>query len=129
MCYGQDMVIERVGVVGCGLMGSGIAEVCARAGLDVVVVDADDACVKAGQHRIEQSLANAVRRGKLEASVGARATEALRYAVDLEELAECDLVIEAIIEAEGAKTALFRRIDDVVSKPDAILATNTSSIP
>jgi 3-hydroxybutyryl-CoA dehydrogenase len=123
------MSIERVGVVGCGLMGSGIAEVCARAGLDVVVVDADEVSVKAGRERIESSLANAVRRGKLDAAAETSAVEALRYSSDLGALAGCQLVVEAVTEAEAVKTALFRSLDEVVEDAAAILASNTSSIP
>ncbi len=123
------MQIERVGVVGCGLMGSGIAEVCARQGLDVVVVDADEAAVKAGRDRIEGSLANAVRRGKLTADAQDRALEALSYATAMETLADRHLVVEAVTENEAMKTALFRSLDEVVEDPAAILASNTSSIP
>jgi 3-hydroxybutyryl-CoA dehydrogenase len=123
------MQIERVGVVGCGLMGSGIAEVSARAGLDVVVVDADEASVKVGRERIETSLANAVRRGKLDGADAARALEGLRFANDLSALADRQLVVEAVTEAEAVKTAIFRGLDEVVEDPQAILASNTSSIP
>ncbi len=123
------MTIERVGVVGCGLMGSGIAEVCARAGLDVIVVDADEASVKAGKERIERSMANAVRRGKLDPADEATALEALRYSSDVGALADRNLGVEASTEAEGAKTALFRSLDEVVEDDGAILASNTSSIP
>lgn len=123
------MRIERVGVVGCGLMGSGIAEVCARAGLDVQVVDADDAAVARGRERIEGSLANAVRRGKLEAADETAALEAMRFSSDVATLGDRQLVIEAVTESEALKTALFRTLDDVVTDPAAILASNTSSIP
>ena len=121
--------IERIGVVGCGLMGSGIAEVLARAGRDVVVVDANDAGIKGGRERIEVSLAAAVRRGKLDSDIEARAHEVIRYSTDLGELTDRQLVIEAITEAEAVKLALFRRLDEVVEDPEAILASNTSSIP
>lgn len=121
--------IQRVGVVGCGLMGSGIAEVCARQGLDVIVVDAGDGAVKAGQERIETSLANAVRRGKLDAEAQQRTLEALSYSTDIEAMADRDLVIEAVTENEAVKTDLFRTLSDVVEDPTAILASNTSSIP
>ncbi|MHB1129070.1 MAG: 3-hydroxyacyl-CoA dehydrogenase NAD-binding domain-containing protein, partial [Ilumatobacteraceae bacterium] len=123
------MQIERVGVVGCGLMGSGIAEVSARAGLNVVVVDASDAAVKAGRERIESSLANAVRRGKLDAESQQRALEALTFSTDMDALADRQLVVEAVTEAEKVKTAIFRSLDDIVEDPEAILASNTSSIP
>ena len=123
------MQIERVGVVGCGLMGSGIAEVCARQGLQVVVVDADDAAVKAGKDRVEASLANAVRRGKLDAEEETKALEALTFISDVSALADRQLVVEAVTENEAVKTAVFRSLDEVVVDPDAILASNTSSIP
>jgi 3-hydroxybutyryl-CoA dehydrogenase len=123
------MRIERVGVVGCGLMGSGIAEVSARAGLDVVVVDADEAGVEAGRSRIESSLAHAVRRGKLDAADETRALEALTFSADFGALADRQLVVEAVTEAEATKTAVFRTLDEVVADKSAILASNTSSIP
>lgn len=123
------MQIERVGVVGCGLMGSGIAEVCARQGLDVVVVDAGEDAVKAGRDRVEGSLANAVRRGKLDADGQQRALEALRFGADLGALADRQLVVEAVTENEAVKTAVFRDLDAIVQDPAAILASNTSSIP
>jgi 3-hydroxybutyryl-CoA dehydrogenase len=110
-------------------MGSGIAEVCARAGLDVVVVDADDVAVKAGRDRIEASLANAVRRGKLDGDARDRALEALTFSADMKALADRQLVVEAVTESEAVKTAVFRSLDDVVEAPEAILASNTSSIP
>lgn len=128
-CRLATVQIERVGVVGCGLMGSGIAEVSARAGLDVVVVDVSDVAVKAGRERIEFSLANAVRRGKLDAESRQRAHEVLTFSVDLSALADRQLVVEAVTEAEKVKTAIFRSLDDIVENPEAILASNTSSIP
>ena len=121
--------IERVGVVGCGLMGSGIAEVSARAGLNVVVVDANDVAVKAGRERIESSLANAVRRGKLETEAKEQTLEALTFSTDMSVLADRQLVVEAVTEAEDIKVAIFRLLDGIVEDPMAILASNTSSIP
>lgn len=123
------MEIKRVGVVGCGLMGSGIAEVCARRGLDVVVIDADDAATKAGQERIEASLATAVRRGKLDVADAERAKESLRYSTDMGALGDRQLVVEAVTEAEAVKTSVLRTLDEVVEAGDAVLASNTSSIP
>ncbi|WP_442938060.1 3-hydroxybutyryl-CoA dehydrogenase [Nocardioides sp. Root614] len=119
--------MERVGVVGCGLMGSGIAEVCARAGKDVVVLESSAAAVEAGRHRLETSLKRAESRGKIESADAVLAR--IRVVEDIETLADRDLVIEAIVEDETAKTDLFRRLDAVVTSPDAILASNTSSIP
>jgi 3-hydroxybutyryl-CoA dehydrogenase len=122
-------LIERVGVVGCGLMGSGIGEVCSRHGLDVVVVDADEVSVKAGRARVEASLANGLRRGKLDADEHERALEAITFVADLGALADRQLIVEAVTEAELIKTSVFRMLDDIVVAEDAILASNTSSIP
>ncbi|MCX6399132.1 MAG: 3-hydroxybutyryl-CoA dehydrogenase [Propionibacteriales bacterium] len=121
------MSIERVGVVGCGLMGSGIAEVCARAGKDVVVLESSAAAVDAGRHRLETSLKRAESRGKIESADAVLAR--IRVVEDIEALADRDFVVEAIVEDEVAKTDLFRKLDAVVTSPDAILASNTSSIP
>ena len=121
------MSIERVGVVGCGLMGAGIAEVCARAGLDVTVVESGDEAADAGRQRLTKSLTRAQERGKLD-----NAQEVLgRIAIgtELGALKDRDLVVEAIVEDEQAKVALFRQLDEIVETPGAILASNTSSIP
>jgi 3-hydroxybutyryl-CoA dehydrogenase len=123
------VVIERVGVVGCGLMGSGIAEVCARQGLEVVVADANDALLAAGRSRLESSLATAVKRGKMTEEQHTRAAGTLSFSTDLAALARVDLVVEAVTEDEAVKTVVFARLDAVVERPDAILASNTSSIP
>jgi 3-hydroxybutyryl-CoA dehydrogenase len=119
--------IKRVGVVGCGLMGSGIAEVCARAGKDVVVAEASQARADAGRARLERSLRRAEERGKVTSA--AEALERVRLVTDLDELADRELVVEAIIEDEQAKVELLARLDQVVSSDDAVLASNTSSIP
>lgn len=119
--------IERVGVVGGGLMGSGIAEVSARAGKDVIVVESSAAAVDAARNRLEASLKRAESRGKIESADAVLAN--IRVVDELTELADRDLVIEAIIEDEQAKTDLFRRLDEIVTSPEAILASNTSSIP
>ena len=121
--------VERVGVVGAGLMGSGIAEVSARAGMDVVVVEATSAAAEAGRARIESSLERAAKAGKLAAEDVAGVLDRLRITADLDQLADRQLVVEAIIEDETAKTNLFESIDKVVTGDDAILASNTSSIP
>lgn len=121
--------ITRVGVVGAGLMGAGIAEVCARAGLDVVVREIDDDAVAAGRVRITRSLDRGVRAGKLSEQERDAALGRLSLTADLGDLADSDLVIEAATENPGVKAALFGDIDRTVKRPDAILATNTSSIP
>ena len=121
--------IERVGVVGCGLMGSGIAEVCARAGLDVVVNEVDADAVAAGRSRVEKSLARAVRNGKLDEAGRDAALERIRLTTDLGDFADRQLVVEAVAENEQIKTDVFTSLDKVVTDPAAIFASNTSSIP
>jgi 3-hydroxybutyryl-CoA dehydrogenase len=119
--------MEKLGVVGCGLMGAGIAEVGARAGLDVVVAESDAAAVEAGRARLEKSLRRAESRGKLAGADDVLAR--IRVVEDLDELADREFVVEAIVEDESAKTELFARLDKIVESPDAVLASNTSSIP
>ncbi len=119
----------RVGVVGCGLMGSGIAEVAARAGRDVAVVESDAVAAERGLARIERSLATAVARGKLSEDDRATALDRIDVSHDLDALADRELVIEAVFEDEAAKVAVFERVDKVVEADDAVLASNTSSIP
>ncbi|WP_238997974.1 3-hydroxybutyryl-CoA dehydrogenase [Nocardioides limicola] len=119
--------MQKIGVVGCGLMGAGIAEVCARAGLDVVVVESSEGAAKAGLARLEKSLARAAAKGRIASADEVLAR--LTVVTDLEALADRQLVIEAIIEEESAKIDLFKQLDEIVVDPDAILASNTSSIP
>jgi 3-hydroxybutyryl-CoA dehydrogenase len=119
--------MKNVGVVGCGLMGAGIAEVSARAGLDVVVAESSDAAAKAGVARLEKSLHRAEAKGKLDSATDVLAR--IQVVTDLDALADRDIVVEAIVEDEAAKVALFKRLDEIVTAPDAILASNTSSIP
>jgi 3-hydroxybutyryl-CoA dehydrogenase len=121
--------IMRVGIVGCGQMGAGIAEVCARSGLDVIVAEADREAVRHGRERIEASLARAVRAGKVTEDESAAAAARLRYTADLADLADRQLVIEAVAEIEEVKTRILATLDAIVTEPDAILASNTSSIP
>lgn len=123
------MAIERVGVVGCGLMGSGIAEVCARQGLDVIVREIDADAVARGSARIEASLDRAVRNAKLEEKARADALSRLSFTTDLADFADRQLVVEAVVEDESLKVDVFRQLDQFVASPDAILASNTSSIP
>ncbi|MFE9933033.1 3-hydroxybutyryl-CoA dehydrogenase [Streptomyces sp. NPDC005533] len=121
--------VERVGVVGCGLMGSGIAEVCARAGRDVLVVETDRTAADAGLERIGRSLARAAAAGKLTAADQQAALGPITLTADMSLLADRDLVVEAVAEDERAKLEVFARLDAVVERRDAVLATNTSSIP
>jgi 3-hydroxybutyryl-CoA dehydrogenase len=120
---------RRVGVVGAGLMGSGIAEVCARAGLDVVVREINEDAVAAGRTRITRSLDRGAAKGKLTQVERDAALSRLTVTADLGALGDRDLVIEAATENPDVKAALFADIDAAVKRPDAILATNTSSIP
>lgn len=118
----------RVGVVGGGLMGSGIAEVCARAGIDVTVVEVDDQRAEHSRRSIERSLDRAVGAGKLDGSAAQDALGRLAYSTELEDLAGSDAALEAIVESEGAKREVFRELDRIL--PDArFLASNTSSVP
>jgi 3-hydroxybutyryl-CoA dehydrogenase len=123
------MEIQRGGVVGCGLMGSGIAEASARAGLDVRVVDLDQAKVESGRGRIAASLARAQRAGKLTEVESDAAMARIGYSTELQTLADRQLVIEAITESEPEKLEVFGLLDGVIESPDAVLASNTSSIP
>jgi 3-hydroxybutyryl-CoA dehydrogenase len=118
----------RIGVVGGGLMGSGIAEVCARSGVDVTVVEVDDGRVDHARHAIERSLERAVRSGKLSGDERGAAEERIVYSSALEDLDGADAAIEAIVEDEAAKRDMFVRLDEIL--PDAeFLASNTSSVP
>ena len=121
--------IERVGVVGAGLMGAGIAEVCARAGVDVRVCDINEAAVNAGRERIEHSLARAVKAGKLDADEELPVRARIEFVTDLGELYDRQLVIEAVREFEDEKLEVFSSLDKIVADDNAILASNTSSIP
>ena len=121
--------IQRVGVVGCGLMGSGIAEVCARAGLEVIVREPEEKLLEAGKARIERSLQRAQKSKKMTAEEGESALRLIAYTTDLAEFARCDLVVEAIIENQAAKIEVFKKLDAIVTREDALLTSNTSSIP
>lgn len=121
--------MERIGVVGCGLMGSGIAEVAARAGTHVVVIERDASALEDGRARIERSLSRAVGSGKLPEADAENARRHLTFDVDFELLSDREMVVEAVAEDEATKVQVFQRIDAVVENPQAILATNTSSIP
>jgi 3-hydroxybutyryl-CoA dehydrogenase len=119
--------VDKLGVVGCGLMGAGIAEVSARAGLDVIVVESSVLAADAGRKRLERSLERAEAKGKIESANAV--LDRIRIETTVDALADREIVIEAIVEDEQAKADLFSRLDKVVESPDAILASNTSSIP
>ncbi|MCW2494139.1 3-hydroxybutyryl-CoA dehydrogenase [Jatrophihabitans sp.] len=121
--------IQRVGVIGSGLMGSGIAEVCSRAELDVLVFEVSPEAIAAGRARVVSSLDRARDRGKLAPEEHAAVLERITFTGDLDDFADRDLTVEAIIEREADKVDVFSRLDKIVTRPDAILATNTSSIP
>jgi 3-hydroxybutyryl-CoA dehydrogenase len=120
--------IRRVGVVGAGLMGSGIVEVCARAGLRVTFVEGSDELVVAGRGRVERSIGKAVERGNSAAPAAEEAHGRIDAATDLGALADVDLVIEAATEDREAKAAIFARLGEL-TRPEVVLASNTSSIP
>ena len=122
------MKIQNVGVIGCGLMGSGIAEIAARSGYNVVVREINQELLDKGLARVEKSLHTAVERGKLTAEERVATRARLRGTVGLDEFAECDLVIEAATENLEIKRQTFVDLDRIC-RPEAILTTNTSSIP
>jgi 3-hydroxybutyryl-CoA dehydrogenase len=117
-----------VGVVGGGIMGSGIAEVAARSGAEVLVREITDDAVEAARQRIESSLARAVRTGKLGAEQSAQLRDRIGFTCELADLADREVVIEAVVEDEREKVAIFTALGRIVD-PDALLASNTSSIP
>jgi 3-hydroxybutyryl-CoA dehydrogenase len=121
--------VQRVGVVGCGLMGSGIAEVSSRAGRTVVVVELDEGALRRGRDRVERSLERAVNAEKMTGEEAGAARGRITFSTDFEALADSQLVVEAIVESEPEKLAVFQMVDKVVAAPDAVLASNTSSIP
>ncbi|MCP3856142.1 MAG: 3-hydroxybutyryl-CoA dehydrogenase [Actinomycetia bacterium] len=123
------MTVKKIGVVGAGLMGSGIAEVCARVGIDTIVHEQNEAAMEAGRGRIENSLNRAVKAEKMSEADCELTLSKLGFSTDLAAMTDRDMVIEAINEDEEAKTAVFRDLDRHVENPDAILASNTSSIP
>ena len=123
------MSIQRVGVIGAGQMGGGIAEVCAKAGAQVVIYEPSQEFLDAGEKRIVASLERAKAKGKLAADDFEVARAQLSFTTDMAAMADRDLVIEAIIEDDAVKTKVFAQLDEIVTDPDAVLASNTSSIP
>jgi 3-hydroxybutyryl-CoA dehydrogenase len=121
--------IERVGVVGAGQMGAGIAEVSVRAGVDVLIYEPTEALVEAGRDRIAKSLERGVSKGKLSEAERDAALARLSVTTSLADLSDRQLVIEAIVEDAAVKAKVFAELDAVVTDPDAVLASNTSSIP
>jgi 3-hydroxybutyryl-CoA dehydrogenase len=123
------MGISRIGIVGGGQMGGGIAEVCAKAGVDVIVVEVTEDLANSSKAGIAKSLDKAVDRGKLDGDGREAALARLTFTTDLGAFVDRELVIEAVVEDLEVKRDLFARIDAIVTDPDAILASNTSSIP
>ena len=123
------MTIERVGVVGCGLMGSGIAEVCARAGLDVMIGEISAEVAEVGRERLVKSLDRGLSAGKMTEEERDAAVTRLSFTTDLADFADRDLVVEAVVENEAMKVEIFKELDRVMTVDGAILASNTSSIP
>jgi 3-hydroxybutyryl-CoA dehydrogenase len=120
--------VRHVGVIGCGLMGSGIAEVCARAGLRVTFVEGSPELVASGRERIHRSVDAAVGRGKLEQADATALLARIDGVASLSGLADADLVIEAATEDRNAKLAIVRELDATL-RPEVVMASNTSSIP
>ena len=124
------MAIKKVGVLGCGLMGSGIAQVCASAGHDVVVLEAEQRFLDKGFAGIEKSLAKFAEKPEKSGITPEKAKEIrgrLKGTLNKQDLADCDIVIEAIIENPEDKKKMYRELDGIVKK-DAVFASNTSSI-
>ncbi|HEX76805.1 MAG TPA: 3-hydroxybutyryl-CoA dehydrogenase [Dehalococcoidia bacterium] len=122
------MEIKKVGVAGCGMMGSGITQICARSGYSVVVLEANEELLKKGLSNIEGSLARAVERGKMSGEEKAATMGRIQGTVKVADFADCDLVIEAVPEDVELKRRVFADLDRVCP-PHAILGSNTSSIP
>jgi len=122
------MEVKTIGVVGAGQMGSGIAQVAAQAGYEVLLLDASEEALRRGLEAIRRSLAKFLEKGRITEEALEAALGRIRTTLDLEDFREADLIVEAIVEDEGAKRALFERLG-ALAKPEAILASNTSSIP
>src|ERR687884_698353 len=121
------MEIKKVGVLGCGLMGSGIAQTCATAGFDVVVREVTDELCARGFAGIDKSLAKFAEKGTITADEQQEIRGRLRGTTRLEDLADCDIIIEAIIENLEQKRETYQQLD-ALCRPDAIFASNTSSL-
>jgi 3-hydroxybutyryl-CoA dehydrogenase len=120
--------VRKVGVIGCGIMGSGIVEVSAKAGAEVTYVEVDDEQVEKGRARIEKSLNRAVERGKLSEDDRGGILSSIHGTADYEDIGDSDLVIEAATENLDTKLEIFKVIDGI-TRDDIVLATNTSSLP
>src|SRR5688572_17039463 len=123
----SDMAIKKVGVLGCGLMGSGIAQVAAQAGYEVVVREVEQKFLDKGLSGIRKSLSKFVEKRKMQQADMDGCMGRLKGSTDLKDLADCDIVIEAIIENAQLKKDTYAELDKIV-KPEAIFASNTSSL-
>jgi 3-hydroxybutyryl-CoA dehydrogenase len=122
------MAVKQLGIVGSGLMGSGVAEVAAKAGIEVILRSRTADSAGASYTGLQKSLARQVERGKLEASIAEDVAARVRTVTDLDELASCDLVLEAVVEDLPTKRELFGQLDRICA-PATILASNTSTLP
>lgn len=122
------MEIKKIGVIGAGQMGAGIAQVAAQAGYEVVLRDLEQSYVERGLAGIRRSIGKLLEKGRLDQSAHDASLTRIQTTLELADLADCDLVVEAVVEHEPTKTDLFRDLDRLV-KPEGILASNTSSIP
>jgi 3-hydroxybutyryl-CoA dehydrogenase len=129
MSVSGTSVVERVGVVGGGIMGTGISEVCARESLDVVLLEVDSEAVERARASIRGSLSRAVNRGKLEPDQAKRILDGVLFTTDVKQMADREVVIEAVVEDKATKLEVFRQLAEVVEDSEALLASNTSSIP
>ena len=121
------MEVKKVGICGCGLMGSGIAEVAAKADLDVVVCEVNDDFLKKGMGRIEKSLSRAVEKGKMDEAGKKKILGKIKGTTKIDDLSDCDIVCEAVVENLDEKIKLYKQLDGVVKK-EAVFASNTSSL-
>ncbi len=121
------MEIKKVGICGCGLMGSGIAEIASKAGMDVIIREVNDNFLKKGMGRIDKSLSRAVSKGKLDETGKKAVLDKIKGTTSVNDLADCDIIVEAIIENLGEKIKLYKELDSIAKK-DAIFASNTSSL-
>lgn len=121
--------MEKLGIVGCGLMGSGIAEVGAREGLEVVIVEVNDAALSAGRARIEKSVERGVQAQKISEGDATSILGRLSFSTDFDSMHDRTMLIEVVAENEAIKVDVFKKLDDSVSSEDAVFATNTSSLP
>ncbi len=120
--------VKKVGVLGAGIMGSGIVEVCAKAGIDVTFVEVDEERREHGLQAVERSMARAVERGKLDRSDRDEAMARITGSTDIADVADSDLVMEAVTEDLPTKIEVFAHLDEL-TRPEVVLATNTSSLP